>query len=362
MKTLKQLFNEARQLSLTAEEKAQAKHILRAQMALQPLAKPTLLGWRLLFKPLTLVAVVVLLLSGGVSLAAEKALPGEFLYPVKVNFNEEMRALWAISATAKANLDTELATRRLEEAEKLSAQAKLSPQVRVQLETKFQAHVERVKTQVAKVASQDTEAAAAVTADFEASLKAHNQILTELSGTNKRQAQELQPILVKVMVEQQVASDERVKADKKTAARADVEAVAEGRREAAKNKIEEVEGFIQKQTERSGVEVMARAKARLAQARKLFAEGEAKLFAEDYNAAFKLFGQAHTTAQEAKLLARARLEREEENDGEKATPTPSSSVSATPDSTISPTPEIDITASGSVQFDLEEEDEIGEGN
>src|SRR3989344_2979449 len=283
MKTLKQLFNEARQLSLTAEEKAQAKHILRAQMALQPLAKPILLGWRLLFKPLTLVAVVVLLLGGGASLAAEKALPGEFLYPIKVNFNEEMRALWAISATAKANLDTELATRRLEEAEKLSAQAKLSPHVRVQ-------------------------------------------------------------------------------ADKKTAARADVEAVAEGRREAAKNKIEEVEGFIQKQTERSGVEVMARAEARLAQARKLFAEGEVKLSAKDYNAAFKLFGQAHTTAQEAKLLARTRLEREEENDGEKATPPPSSSVSATPDSTISPTSKIDITASGSVQFDLEEEDEIGEGN
>src|SRR3989338_6446139 len=51
-------------------------------------------------KPMTIALIIALLIGGGTSFAAEGAVPGDVLYPVKVNINEEIRGVVAFSDTA----------------------------------------------------------------------------------------------------------------------------------------------------------------------------------------------------------------------------------------------------------------------
>lgn len=69
-------------------------------------------------------AALVLLVSGtGVSQAASRALPGDFLYPVKVRVNEPVARALAPSASAKAEADIRHAEERLREVEVLAARS-----------------------------------------------------------------------------------------------------------------------------------------------------------------------------------------------------------------------------------------------
>lgn len=62
--------------------------------------------------------------TGGTSLAAQGALPGELLYPVKVHVNENFRSTLALGVDAKAKLQMELLAERIKEAEELEAEGK----------------------------------------------------------------------------------------------------------------------------------------------------------------------------------------------------------------------------------------------
>ena len=53
--------------------------------------------------------------GGGISYAAEGAVPGDALYPIKVSVNEEVRDLVAFSPEAKADWETRRLERRLAE-------------------------------------------------------------------------------------------------------------------------------------------------------------------------------------------------------------------------------------------------------
>jgi hypothetical protein len=66
---------------------------------------------------------------GGSSLAAQNALPGDLLYPVKVHVNENVRGAFALDANTKATLQLALLEERLQEAKELSASGKLHGEV-----------------------------------------------------------------------------------------------------------------------------------------------------------------------------------------------------------------------------------------
>lgn len=85
-----------------------------------------------------------LLASGGISFAAEKALPGEPLYSVKRNVNEPMREVVAFTPQAKANWAVEQMRRRIAEAEELSLQGRLSDDHRKNIEDDTSRSVEQV--------------------------------------------------------------------------------------------------------------------------------------------------------------------------------------------------------------------------
>ena len=68
------------------------------------------------FMPIFLIVTLLVSAGGGVSIAAEGALPGDGLYPVKISINEKVVAAFSVSVDAAANWEARLAERRLEEA------------------------------------------------------------------------------------------------------------------------------------------------------------------------------------------------------------------------------------------------------
>ncbi|MFA5776632.1 MAG: hypothetical protein WC988_03715 [Patescibacteria group bacterium] len=67
----------------------------------------------------TLSVIVILSVGGGTVYASNSALPGELLYPVKVNFTEELQAAMKLSDEAKAEWAVERINRRLNELEQI---------------------------------------------------------------------------------------------------------------------------------------------------------------------------------------------------------------------------------------------------
>src|SRR5262245_60533234 len=141
MKTLKEQFKETQQILLTPQEKQSIREQVLWFMNKNPVRVPghnrlhhqgsisnqfSVNQFKLFFiQPMPIFLALALLFTGGVSFAAEKTVPGDLLYPVKVGVNEEVRGWVALSDHAKASWDARVASRRLEEAEELAARTEL---------------------------------------------------------------------------------------------------------------------------------------------------------------------------------------------------------------------------------------------
>ncbi len=90
---------------------------------------------------MTITLLIALLLGGSVSYAAEGALPGDTLYAVKTEINENIRHALALSPEAEARLEAQLARERLVEAEALKERGELDDDTRVFLKTEYEAHL-----------------------------------------------------------------------------------------------------------------------------------------------------------------------------------------------------------------------------
>lgn len=130
--------------------------------------------------------VAVLLMGSGAAYAAEGALPGDFLYPVKVNVTEPIRGRFARSARARAEWKSMLAQRRLEESETLAAEGRLTDEWHRDLVALFQEHADDVSSEIeAMLEGAEVAQAAELSADFEASLNAHASMLDRISHARK---------------------------------------------------------------------------------------------------------------------------------------------------------------------------------
>lgn len=255
-----------------------------------------------------LIIALVLAGTGSLSFASENALPGDQLYPVKVNINEGARAFLSFSGEGKAELAIERVERRLEEAEKLALEGKLEESIGGSLEARLRNHLGKVNELALRLEEKgNTEAAADVRSHLESSLEAHARILAELKA--KYASEALDRIAVLVAAEEDVAEAARVKAETDLTAKAqpDVQAAAEGKLSAAEAKFAEVQAFLENQKEKRG-SVAGQAQTSLEGSAVLIADGKAELEEGDFGQAFVSFQQAMRTAQEAKLLSKASSE------------------------------------------------------
>lgn len=91
------------------------------------------------------IIVIILLfgLIGGTSAFAEKSLPGDLLYWVKININEPAAGVFAFTKEEKTEWQEHLVERRLEEKAKLMQENKLDNNTEVDLEDKIEKHVDK---------------------------------------------------------------------------------------------------------------------------------------------------------------------------------------------------------------------------
>jgi hypothetical protein len=111
---------------------------------LLPLAHEQIISFRK--KTYALNALVgLLIVSGSMSVFAEGALPGDVLYPVKTHLTEKIQFAFAFTPQEKATAEAILATRRLEEAERLALAGKLSPTLAEKTAGLFTSHVKTLE-------------------------------------------------------------------------------------------------------------------------------------------------------------------------------------------------------------------------
>ncbi len=123
------------------------------------------------FSPI-LAAVMILVLGGGsLSYAAEYALPGDTLYPVKVHVNEEMHGALALSPEAKAAWAARRAERRIKEAKTLAAAGRLTPEASTVIVAAFNTHIADAHTDIRLIAKSDQKKADHLSKETEALLR-----------------------------------------------------------------------------------------------------------------------------------------------------------------------------------------------
>lgn len=196
MKNIKDNLKRLRHLSLSEKEKLSVWSNLKAYAEFKPIAderigkrtrlpsvKPTN-GFPLFLKlkPMSFIAslLIVSLFGGGTAFAAEGAVPGDILYPIKTDITENVRGAFALDNEAQATFEAWRAERRLNEAAKLVQKGSLSADAKEKIETKFSEHSDRVEDRLVKIAEKNPALAAELSARFEASLHAHEAILENL--------------------------------------------------------------------------------------------------------------------------------------------------------------------------------------
>lgn len=82
--------------------------------------------------------VLIVGMGVGTTFAAEKALPGDLLYPVKIKVTEPVRGALKVTPKAREEWESKKALKRLEEAEKLVEKGNLNTKNRVDIEKEFE--------------------------------------------------------------------------------------------------------------------------------------------------------------------------------------------------------------------------------
>ncbi len=119
------LVKQLRQIQLQTDEKSSLRHRLEAYQHMRPISSEHI-GFvsafqRVFFRGSPMIAFSLLLcLFVGLSYQAEGALPGNLLYPVKVDFTEHVRDALTFSDEDHIDWDIQKAERRQQEDELLA--------------------------------------------------------------------------------------------------------------------------------------------------------------------------------------------------------------------------------------------------
>ena len=114
-----------------------------------------------------------------VPILAERAVPGDALYPVKVQFNEELRSSLALSPYAKVEWETTRLERRIAEARVLASEGKLTDAVQVEVAEAVKEHTTAVEAEIASLRAENADEAAIAEIAFSSVLAVQSEVLEE---------------------------------------------------------------------------------------------------------------------------------------------------------------------------------------
>ncbi len=248
---------------------------------------------------------LVLIITSGTAYAAQGSLPGDILYPVKVHINEGVKAAaLSFNPEAAANFEVTRAENRLEEADKLAAEGKLTPAAKTEVAQNFSAHIEQAQTKMQELADKgESDAVAPISARLEASLQVNSAVLGALkdkdSETNTPEAlqSDVDAALVKIRNRKNSGSkreSEQLKPSEQDAAKT-IE-------DAAKT-IDQVNSFItQKEKSKKGDTSVIAGKEQLDQAKAALDSARAQFKSANFQASDGFSQAAAEAALQAKAL------------------------------------------------------------
>jgi hypothetical protein len=202
MNDFERLFESFKRISLRPFERNSMREELRLYMTEHPARAPfitrvvnTFSLSRFQFssfhlRPVAMALMLVLCVGVGTSYAAEGALPGNLLYPVKIHVNESVRGALAVGSEAKAQWNIARTARRLAEAETLAQQNNLTPAAQVDIESALDQTGADFDADVRALASATTSAPVIVAAATELEQTLHQQdiALAEVASTSSPQS------------------------------------------------------------------------------------------------------------------------------------------------------------------------------
>lgn len=186
-KKLQKILNKINGLSLSRDEKDEMRHRIHEYVDMNPVRggashEASIVDMFVQFVRVRYVAaamVAFMVIAG--SVAAENALPGDMLYPVKTGFNEEIMQSLAFSQESQAEVETALLKRRLEEIESLSADSSIDNNDYAELIKRVDYHAANADYHLGKLAAMKKESTEEIRAEMQASLEVHEDVLSHLS-------------------------------------------------------------------------------------------------------------------------------------------------------------------------------------
>ena len=187
-----QLKKKSETIRMRASEKAELQSRIVAFMEYHPLsaavkASPVLQSkslpepYRLVTVPRlyiqTFAGAFALFLIVGIPALAERAIPGDILYPVKVNVTEELRSSLSTNSYEKVVWETTRLERRVAEARLLAQAGKLTPEVEAGVLAAVQVHSDEAKRQIESLRETDADGAALAQMTFATALDVQSSVL-----------------------------------------------------------------------------------------------------------------------------------------------------------------------------------------
>jgi len=108
---------------------------------------------------------------------AEQAMPGDTLYAVKVNFNEEVRSSLTWDPYEKVEWETVRINRRIAEAKLLQDEGLLTQEAEAKVAAAVKSHADTAKAEIQSIRESDEDIATIATIELEANLSLQAQVL-----------------------------------------------------------------------------------------------------------------------------------------------------------------------------------------
>lgn len=298
----KHIINEAKRSTLQKEEKSQIRETLFSFMQEHPVRNGQIIRHRyqnpniwmsMLLRPAIVALLLVFVVGGGVGYAAEKSLPGDLLFSVKVNINEEIHGLFVFSEEAKANWQIERVERRLKETEKLALQDRLNKQTNETITSNFENHVNSASGHIAALEAQGNLLIAEdLNSRLESSLIAHEKVFQVLSQENMA----INPVSEKVSDQINKITNDGIQIEEKISreikSEPDGSIITEEKLRVVTSELLKAQQVVTEARNSLGAESTAHAEQQLELAESTIAEGNAKVESNELQEAFILFEEA----------------------------------------------------------------------
>jgi hypothetical protein len=186
-----QFHTKSKSVTLSSAEKAQLRERLVSYMEYHPLPaelksakkasvaskSPVLnetfkmisLPFSMIFKSSAIAAAFVLVL---VPFMAEQSVPGDTLYAVKVQFNEEVRSTLMFDSYQKVEWETRLVNRRIAEARLLESEGRLTDEVEAEVAQAVRTHTQNAQKEIEIMRGLDADEATIASIEFDSNLEA----------------------------------------------------------------------------------------------------------------------------------------------------------------------------------------------